>query len=289
MRRFRRQFSPPANPLVQDRRDGCDSRRNGGWRRPRPPALPRLRSAGPWTQGSGSRGEASHKTGAGGVPLALATLAQGSTPAVRPARWEVRQSGEEREGSDDQGAEREVRPGPDGHRGGVLEAQRGDRHPAPEEVPRLGRRLQGPEEHPGQTRREGHAGRGGERRLHGPGGDRVGYDDVVVPAKSSRSSSRIWRPSRSGAPSSRGRRSTRRAWLRWRSCRGCRNSGREFSGCSTSRRASSPARWPSQGAARPPDQGQGRGFGEQIHSSDKFSKPFTGNDSAAGSQVPLRG
>src|SRR6185503_6369607 len=107
-----------------------------------------------WALDAGTRDARSSLAQGGRREASLSLLPLWLRAARQPSdgrhRWEVRQSGEEREGSDDQGAEREVRPGPDGHRGGVLQAQRGDRHPAPEEVPGLGRGLQGPQEHPGQ-------------------------------------------------------------------------------------------------------------------------------------------
>ena len=85
----------------------------------------------------------------------------------------------------------------------------------------------------------------------GPVAIAIGYDDVVVPAKVLQEFIKILKPSRSGAPSSKARRSTPRGWLHWRRCRGCRSSGRGSSECSTSRRASSSGRWPSQEAASP--------------------------------------
>ena len=158
MRRFRRAQQPrqPPGPRPQGR-----VRPPSKWRLATATTSSPAETKGALGPGRGTRDARSYLAEDGRREASLSLLPlwlrAARQPSTRSARWEVRQSGEEREGSDDQGAEREVRPGPDGHRGGVLQAQRGDGHPAPEEVPRLGRRLQGPQEHPGQARREGHA------------------------------------------------------------------------------------------------------------------------------------
>ena len=167
---------------------------------PDPPALPRHRER--WA----SPPSESTCPLSGSLPLwqrQQRRPRQSRAPAGEEVRRNVEKSAE---GSPDPRAEREIRPGAYRHRGRVLEAQRGDGHPAAEEVPRRWGGLQGPEKHPRQAGCQGHPVEVVSDDFTGPVAIAIGYDDVVAPAKILSSSSRTSRRSRSAARSSRGKR-----------------------------------------------------------------------------------